>query len=72
MVTSSSARLRQPGIGDVVLKDWRSGGLLTASVVRTGRLQTMESRHLAARLGALSDRDLTAVGNALRSVLDLS
>lgn len=71
MVTSSRARLRRPGLGDVVLQDWRAAGLLTASVVRTGRLQTMESRHLAARLGTLTERDLAVVGVALRAVLDL-
>ncbi|MGQ0804278.1 MAG: type II toxin-antitoxin system PemK/MazF family toxin [Actinomycetota bacterium] len=71
MVTSSRARLQRPGLGDVVLKDWRSEGLLTASVLRTGRLQTMESRLLSAPLGVLSERDAAVVGDALRRVLEL-
>jgi len=71
MVTSSRARLQGPGLGDVLLSDWRSEGLLTASVVRTGRLQTMESRLLSARLGVLSERDAAVGGDALRGVLDL-
>jgi mRNA interferase MazF len=37
MVTSNRARFQQPGIGDVVISDWRAAGLRLPSVVRTGR-----------------------------------
>jgi len=72
MVTSRRTRLRAPGVGDVVLEDWQSSGLLASSTLRIGRLQTMESRLLESRLGSLSPHDLDMMRAALRTVLDLT
>lgn len=72
MITSSRMRLANPGIGDVVLTDWRGAGLLQASVVRTGRLLAMERSRVVGPIGRLSAQDLTAVGEGLRLVLGLA
>jgi hypothetical protein len=69
MVTSSRARIQQPGVGDVPLGDWQAAGLLAPSVLRAGRLWTAEQRLLARLLGALSLTDLNAVDAALQDVL---
>ncbi|MGH8975668.1 MAG: type II toxin-antitoxin system PemK/MazF family toxin [Acidimicrobiia bacterium] len=71
MVTSSAGRLAAPGIGDVVLADWRPAGLLRASVVRTGRLLVLETRLLSAQLGTLTAADLAAVDQGLKGILGL-
>jgi mRNA interferase MazF len=71
MVTSSRARISQPGIGDVILQDWSVAGLRQASVVRAGRILVIEHRLLAGPLGRLSPRDLAAVDAGLKVVLDL-
>ena len=72
MITSRRSRLTSPGVGDVVLTEWKQAGLLAASTVRTGRLQTIEAHLLKGRLGALSAADLAAVSAALRAVLELT
>jgi mRNA interferase MazF len=72
MVTSSRSRVMSPGLGDVVLQDWRAAGLRLPSVVRTGRLLVLEHRLLTAMLGALNQTDLAAVDHELRTVLGLS
>ncbi|HEX9506125.1 MAG TPA: type II toxin-antitoxin system PemK/MazF family toxin [Acidimicrobiia bacterium] len=71
MVTSRATRRSDPGVGDVVIEDWRSAGLLAPSTVRSGRLQSMEARLLDSRLGKLVEGDLTKVRAALRRVLEL-
>ena len=72
MVTSSSARLAAPGVGDVTLADWQPAGLLRASVVRAGRLLVLETRLLSARLGMITAEDLTAVDRGLKEALGLA
>jgi mRNA-degrading endonuclease toxin of MazEF toxin-antitoxin module len=72
MVTSRRARLRAPCVGDVVLQDWESAGLLVPSTLRAGRVNAMEARLLDGRLGSLSRRDLAATAAALRTVLELT
>src|SRR2546429_400661 len=71
MVTSRALRLSSPGVGDVIVSEWRQVGLLRPSVVRTGRLIVLETRLLSARLGALVSRDLAEVDRGLRAVLGL-
>ena len=71
MVTSSAARLQGPGLGDVILQNWRQAGLLRPSVVRTGRLLVLETRLLAAQLGTLGPADLAAVDEGLREEFGL-
>jgi mRNA interferase MazF len=71
MVTSSRNRLQRPGVGDVVLGDWQSAGLLRPSVVRTWRIFAIERRLLTLTLGNLTPTDLAAVDQALKAVLGL-
>lgn len=71
MVTSSIARRERPGIGDVVLEDWRETGLWSPSVLRAGRLFALEQRLLQRMLGRLSARDLSAVDHGLSTILGL-
>lgn len=68
MVTS---HLGRSGLGDVVIRDWESAGLWLPSVVRVGRLQTLERRRLDGPLGTVTDRDLTEIDAALLRVLGL-
>jgi len=49
---------------DVELADWQQAGLLKPSVARLDRLVTAEKSVLWRRLGALSDRDKSAVREA--------
>lgn len=71
MVTSRPSFLQQPGVGDVVLRDWQDAGLPVPWVVRTGRLLVLEQRLVGTPLGRLSDTDKAAVEAALREVLAL-
>ncbi len=71
MVTSSVLRLSAPGLGDVVLDGWREAGLPLPSVIRTGRIETLERRLLGVLVGSLTTADLSLVDDALRDVLDL-
>jgi len=72
MITSSTRFLQQPGLGDVVLSDWRAAGLRQPSVVRAGRLLVVERQLLVRSLGRLAPSDLTAVDQALETVLGLT
>jgi mRNA-degrading endonuclease toxin of MazEF toxin-antitoxin module len=71
MVTSSQARVAQPGLGDVALQDWQQAGLRQPSVLRSGRLLVIEHRLLSAGLGQVSQRDLAAADAGLKVVLGL-
>jgi mRNA interferase MazF len=51
----TSAAPRTPT--DVPLRDWRQGGLRTASTVRLSRLDCLEQSLLLARLGHVSTAD---------------
>ncbi|MGH9291872.1 MAG: type II toxin-antitoxin system PemK/MazF family toxin [Acidimicrobiales bacterium] len=72
MVTSSARFLPQPGLGDVVISDWRAAGLQQRSVIRAGRLLVIERPLLVRSLGRLTPSDLTALGQALKAVLGLT
>lgn len=71
MVTSSRSKIERPGFGDVIVEDWEDAGLLRASTIRTGRLQTIERRLLTGPLGVLTPRDLDRVRSAIVEVFDL-
>ena len=58
-------------VGDIPVQDWRSAGLLKASVVRSGRLRVLEQRLLTAARGSLSQGDLDAIDDALKAVSGL-
>jgi len=71
MVTSNSARIQQPGRGDVAIRGWRTAGLRLPSVLRAGRLLVLEQRLLGPVLGDLTPGDLRGVDASLRLVLGL-
>jgi hypothetical protein len=71
MVTSNSARIQQPGRGDVALRGWRAAGLKLPSVLRAGRLLVLEQRLIGPGLGDLTPADLRGVDAPLRLVLGL-
>ena len=71
MVTSQTGRRQTPGLGDVVVADWRAAGLRAPSTIRTGRLLVLEQRLLGMTLGRLSDTALAEVDDALRDVFAL-
>lgn len=68
---SSGGRVSTPWLGDVAVRDWQRAGLLRPSVVRAGRLQTMERRLLSSLRGVLTSADLAALDAALKIVLGL-
>jgi hypothetical protein len=55
MVTSSEARVRHPGPGDVVIGQWQKAGLRYPSVVRTRRLWTAENRDFVGTILGMVD-----------------
>lgn len=70
MVTSSADRVRKPGLGDVVVKNWQSAGLRRPSVIRTRRLWTAEERDFAgAVLGTVEPALLERVKQTVRSMV---
>jgi mRNA-degrading endonuclease toxin of MazEF toxin-antitoxin module len=71
MVTSQAGRRQAPGLGDVVVNDWRAAGLRAPSTIRVGRLLVLEQRLLGTTLGRLSAAALTDVDDALRMVFGL-
>ncbi|MGH9093454.1 MAG: type II toxin-antitoxin system PemK/MazF family toxin [Acidimicrobiales bacterium] len=72
MVTSSARFLQQPGLGDVVISDWRAAGLQQRSVIRAGRLLVVERPLLVRSLGRVTPSDRTALDQALKAVLGLT
>lgn len=71
MVTSRAFLLNAPGLGDVVLGGWQEADLPLPSVIRTGRIETLERRLLGVLVGTLTTADSSLVDDALRDVLDL-
>lgn len=71
MVTSSRIHLEKPTLGDVVLQNWQTAGLLRPSVLRAGRLLALEARLLVGPRGGRSGADLARTDDALRAVLGL-
>jgi mRNA interferase MazF len=67
MITSAENR---GWAGDVSVRDLKRAGLPVASIVRTAKLATIESRD-AAKLGALKPANLAAVLAEIKSELDL-
>jgi len=70
-MVSSGRGVTPPWVGNMALVDWQQAGLLRPSVVRAGRLQTMERRLLSSRRGMLGPGDLSALDQALKDILGL-
>lgn len=55
-------------VGEVIVTDWKKAGLIGSSVVKAV-MTTIERTLVIRKLGALSDTDRKAVGQALRLIL---
>lgn len=55
---------------EVVLKNWKSAGLLKSSAVKPV-LSTLENNLILRQLGALSDKDLKVVKSSFKKILEL-
>ena len=71
MITSSRRRWENPGLGDVLLKEWQAEGLLHPSVLRAAKLQDLEKYVLQGPIGRLAASDERSVNEALSEVLGL-
>lgn len=66
-VTSNTDRILA---GDSLLADWQEAGLLFPSVA-TGVIRTIKQSMITRTLGSLSHRDMDAIDQRLRLILDL-
>ncbi len=57
-------------IGDYLISDWQIAGLLFPSVV-TGVIRTIKQSMIQRQLGSMSSRDMDAVEDNLRVILEL-
>ena len=57
-----------PRVGEVVVRDWKEAGLLKASTIKP-ILTTIEKTLVVRTLGQLSERDLSAMKEALTTIL---
>jgi hypothetical protein len=66
MITSQVESLRLEG--DVLLSDWRAAGLLHPSLLRIGKIATVDEDLIDKKVGRLTPHDHAAAAAALRSV----
>jgi len=66
MITSQVEALHLEG--DVLLEDWAAAGLLHPSLLRLGKVATVDEELMDKTLGRLSDDDLGAARKAFRRV----
>lgn len=67
MAVTSRAR-SSPTLGEVIVRDWQSAGLLKPSVIRPV-IATIERGLVLRRLGRLDTEDRAALTNAIRDIL---
>ena len=65
-----SSQIKREG-PDMVLRQWKSEGLIKPSVARVHRLTTMLQSDLIAELGELQSKDIKSLKDAIRTFLDL-
>ncbi len=58
-------------VGDYLIKDWKSAGLLFPSVA-TGIIRTIKQDMIVRKLGALTANDVDETDKILRSILELT
>ena len=69
IIAQVTGRVSGPSlVGDYLIQDWSSAGLLGPSIVRS-RLATVESGLVLRKLGALTPNDLSAALAAIQRVL---
>lgn len=67
-ITSRTERTFE--IGECLIKDWQSSGLLKPSAIKPA-ISTIEQKLILKKLGRLSSEDLVSMENALKEFLDL-
>lgn len=67
-ITSQTAKIY--GIGEGLIKDWQSAGLLKPSSIKPA-ISTIEKQLVLKRLGILSSNDFVQMENILRELLDV-
>ena len=67
----SGSRLDRPGPFDYLVNDWEAAGLLMPSVIRAGKLVTLQGDLVRRSLGTLSATDMKAVDGLLRKALGI-
>ena len=65
-----SSQIKREG-PDMVLRQWKSEGLIKPSVARVHRLTTMLQSDLIAELGELQPKDIKSLKDVIRNSLDL-
>jgi len=67
----SGQRVDRPSPFDHVVMEWEGAGLLMPSVVRAGKLVTLDRQLIRRTLGSLAPADLAAVERLVRGALAL-
>ncbi len=68
VVSVTSRTGRPPGVGDVMIEEWRDAGLLKTSLIKPV-FATIEQALILRRLGTLQDKDMTTLRQTLQEVL---
>ncbi len=71
MVTGNRQRFTRPRGGDIRIEEWEAVGLAKASVIRTRRLWTAESRDVIRALGVVDSATLEKAKDEIRLILSL-
>ena len=58
------------GIGECLVQDWQTAGLLKPSAIKSA-LSTIEQSLVLKRLGKFSQKDMTSLEQALKDLFDL-
>ena len=66
MITSQVESLALPG--DVLLSEWRAAGLLHPSLLRIGKVATVDEELIEKKIGRLASSDHAAAATAFRSL----
>ena len=70
-IMAITSQIRNPiGIGEFLIGDWQSAGLLKSSAVKSA-ISTIEQRLVMKILGRFSPKDLSPLEKALKELLDL-
>lgn len=70
IVAAVTSNTRRVMIGDHLISDWKGAGLLFPSTV-TGIIRTVKQAMIDRRLGTITSKDLQAIEQNLRQVLEL-
>ena len=71
LIMAITGQTRDPmGTGEFLIENWPGAGLLKPSAVKPA-ISRIEQRLVLKKLGSLSSNDLSALGKALKELLDL-